>query len=110
MILFREYPALTRAYNHIMQFRNIYENKLKSIALKEFKQWIEKMNELAIKEFNSTAKSINYHLNNIVIFFDNRNTNANAESFNSKIKLFRANLRGVTDTSFFLFRLQNLFA
>lgn len=110
IILFREYPALKRAYNHVMQFRNIYENKLKSKAMKEFKQWIEKTNELEIKEFNSTAKSINYHLNNIVNFFDNRNTNANAESFNSKIKLFRANLRGVTDTSFFLFRLQNLFA
>ncbi|MFA5417523.1 MAG: transposase, partial [Bacteroidales bacterium] len=29
---------------------------------------------------------------------------------NSKIKLFRANLRGVTDTTFFLFRLTKLFA
>ena len=39
-------------------------------------------------------------------FFNNRITNANAESFNSKIKNFRANLRGVTDIKFFLFRLQ----
>ncbi len=43
-----------------------------------------------------------------VNFFKNRNTNANAESFNAKIKLFRANLRGVTDTEFFLFRLFRL--
>jgi len=110
MILFREYPELKRAYNHVMQFRNIYENKLKSKAEIEFKQWIAETNKLEIKEFNSTAKSISYHLDNILNFFDNRNTNANAESFNSKIKLFRANLRGVTDTSFFLYRLQNLFA
>ena len=110
VILFREYPELERAYSHVMQFRNIYENKLKSKSELEFKQWIIKTNELGIKEFNSTAKSIAYHLDNILNFFDNRNTNANAESFNSKIKLFRANLRGVTDTSFFLFRLQNLFA
>ena len=40
----------------------------------------------------------------ILNFFDNRNTNANAESFNSKIKLFRANQRGVRDTSFFLYQ------
>jgi transposase len=53
---------------------------------------------------------ITYHLENILNFFENRSTNANAESFNSKIKLFRANLRGVTDTCFFLFRLQKLFA
>ncbi len=45
-----------------------------------------------------------------VNFFNNRNTNANAESFNAKIKLFRANLRGVTDTEFFLSRLHKLFA
>ncbi|HEX9601116.1 MAG TPA: DDE transposase, partial [Mariniflexile sp.] len=37
-------------------------------------------------------------------------TNANAESFNSKIKLFRANQRGVVDIKFFLFRMEKLFA
>jgi hypothetical protein len=46
----------------------------------------------------------------ILNYFVNRNTNANAESFNAKIKLFRANLRGVTDTKFFLLRLEKLFA
>ncbi|WP_458250292.1 transposase [Flavobacterium psychrophilum] len=43
-------------------------------------------------------------------FFKNRHTNANAESFNSKIKLFRANQRGVVDVKFFLFRMEKLFA
>lgn len=36
--------------------------------------------------------------------------NALAESFNAKIKLFRANLRGVVDKKFFLFRIANLYA
>jgi len=36
-------------------------------------------------------------MENILIFFEKRSTNANAESLNSKIKLFIANLRGVTD-------------
>ena len=53
---------------------------------------------------------INYHLETILNFFVKRNTNANAESFNSKIKLFRANQRGVINTKFFLFRLEKLFA
>jgi hypothetical protein len=30
--------------------------------------------------------------------------------FNSKVKVFRATLRGVRDTSFFLFRLANIYA
>ncbi|WP_317131375.1 transposase [Mucilaginibacter ginsenosidivorax] len=43
-------------------------------------------------------------------FFDNRSTNASAESFNAKIKAFRATSRGVRDTTFFLFRLAKLYA
>lgn len=109
-ILFRVFPELKKMYNHVMSFRDIYENKSKEVAKAKFIDWIEKTKNLKIEEFNSTAKSITYHLENILNFFDNRNTNANAESFNAKIKLFRANLRGVTDTKFFLFRLKNLFA
>ena len=109
-LLFREFPELKRMYRHVMNFRNIYENKSKETARLHFTDWIEETKTLKIEEFNSTAKSISYHLENILSFFDNRNTNANAESFNAKIKLFRANLRGVTDTKFFLFRLKNLFA
>ncbi|MFH6990727.1 transposase [Flavobacterium collinsii] len=43
-------------------------------------------------------------------YFDNRNTNTSAESFNAKIKAFRSQFRGVRDIDFFLFRLSNLFA
>ena len=46
----------------------------------------------------------------VLNYFNNRSTNASAESFNSKIKLFRANLRGVADKKFFLFRIANLYA
>lgn len=40
----------------------------------------------------------------------NRSTNASAESFNARIKLFRANQKGVRNTKFFLFRLTKLYA
>ena len=109
-LLFERYPNLKFAYYHTLEFRNIYETKQSDLALGRFKDWINKSLNQDIKEFFSVAKSVQYHLDNIINFFKNRNTNANAESFNSKIKLFRANLRGVTDVSFFLFRLANLFA
>lgn len=109
-ILFEQYPDLKQAYHHTMAFRNIYENNRMDTAKEQFESWINKSLDQNIKEFNTVANSVQYNLNNILNFFKNRNTNANAESFNSKIKLFRANLRGVTDTPFFLFRLQNLFA
>ncbi|MGO2402255.1 MAG: transposase [Mesonia sp.] len=43
-------------------------------------------------------------------YFDNRSTNASAESFNAKIKAFRAQFRGVKNVDFFLFRLSTIFA
>ena len=109
-ILFKKYPLLEKAYNLTLSFRNIYKNKSKDDARKAFIEWKNDVIESKIPEFNSAVNSLEYHLENILNFFDNRSTNANAESFNSKIKGFRANLRGVSDVNFFLFRLEKLFA
>jgi len=110
ILLFNLYPALKKAYEHVLKFRSIYELQSKSQAEQRFLKWIEKTNELQMKEFNTVSNTVKNNLPHILNFFVNRNTNANAESFNSKIKLFRANLRGVTDTKIFLFRLHKLFA
>lgn len=109
-ILFEKYPILKSVYKLTISFRNIYKNISKANALTQFNEWKEKVIAMKIDEFNTVVHSIEYHLDNILNFFDNRSTNANAESFNSKIKGFRANLRGVTDVKFFLFRLEKLFA
>ena len=93
-----------------MEFRNIYELTIREDAKQKIVDWICKTKLLQMNVFNTVANSLNYHLETIVKFFINRNTNANAESFNSKIKLFRANQRGVVDVKFFLFRMEKLFA
>lgn len=109
-ILFEKYPTLQSAYELTLCFRSIYKNNCKSQAATQFNEWKEKVMAMKIDEFNTVVNSIEYHLKNILNFFDSRSTNANAESFNSKIKGFRANLRGVSDVKFFLFRLEKLFA
>jgi transposase len=109
-ISFIIYPLLKTAYGLATHFRNIYENHNIDNAKKQFKDWINDNNNSNIKEFNTAAKSIEFHLETILNFFNDRNTNANAESFNSKIKLFRAKQKAVRDITFFLFRLQKLFA
>ena len=98
-MLFKLYPYLETAYKHTLEFRSIYENTDKLIAQERFDKWIEDTFEEKLETFYTTANTVKAHFNNILNFFDNRNTNANAESFNAKIKLFRANLRGVTDDS-----------
>jgi len=109
-LLFEIYPSLKAAYKFALQFRALYKNTIKTTAFEQFQKWKDKVEKSKIEEFNTALNSLEHHLDNIMNFFDNRNTNANAESFNSKIKNFRANLRGVTDVSFFLFRLEKLFA
>jgi len=109
-ILFEKYPLLQQAYKLTLSFRNIYKNLSKEKALLQFNDWKKNVLASKIEEFNTAVNSLEYYLENILNFFNHRSTNANAESFNSKIKGFRANLRGVTDVKFFLFRLEKLFA
>lgn len=109
-LLFQRYPQLETAYLHTIEFREIYELKNKAEAKEKFENWMKDTYLDELKTFYTTANTVKANLTNILNFFNNRSTNANAESFNAKIKLFRANLRGVTDTVFFLFRLHKLFA
>ena len=109
-ILFENYPELYQGYKHTLEFRNIYEQTSKELAKEQIINWIEKTKSSKLIDFNTAANSLKYHLETILNFFVNRHTNANAESFNSKIKLFRANQRGVVDVKFFLFRMEKLFS
>jgi len=109
-IAFKKYPELEMAYKHTIKIRKCYENKSKIDAMIDFKNWINQTRENKYQDFNTVANTIENNFDNILNYFNNRSTNASAESFNSKIKLFRANQRGVVDTKFFLFRLMNLFA
>ena len=109
-LLFDLFPELQQAYQHTINLRDVYENKNQANASMAFKKWIKHTKEAGLETFNTVANTIENKLQTILNFFVFRNTNANAESFNAKIKLFRANLRGVTDTKFFLFRLTKLFA
>jgi transposase len=109
-LLFERYPILKSAYYHVLELRAIYQNKNRTQAQVDLTRWIFKTRDLNIKEFNTVANTIQDKMDTILNFFQFRNTNANAESFNAKIKLFRANLRGVSKVDFFLFRLEKLFA
>ena len=109
VILFEKYPLLKQAYKLSLTFRSIYKCLTREQASTTFYDWRKQVSDAKIEEFNTVVNSLDYHLENILNFFTNRSTNANAESFNSKIKGFRANLRGVTDVKFFLFRLEKLF-
>lgn len=109
-ILFENYPRLKVLYEHSMAFRNIYNEVSPEKAQLRLEQWIDKSCRLRENVFHTAAGSVRNHMTNILNYFKIKLTNAFAESFNSKIKRFRFNLRGVSDPIFFHFRLIKLFA
>ena len=110
-ILFHYYPNLETAYKLTMQLKGIYEHTTdKRFALGRLARWYEAVEQSAFKTFNTAKRSIAAHYTTIINYFDRRSTNASAESFNAKIKAFRATLRGVKHIPYFLFRLTNIYA
>jgi len=110
-ILFEKYPDLEKAYKLCQNLSWIYnQTKDKTSALIRLAKWDEKVRQAKFKSFNTIARTMSIHYQNILNYFDNRSTNASAESFNAKIKAFRTQFRGVRNVEFFLFRISNIFA
>jgi transposase len=110
-ILFSLYPELQKAYELTMMFRNIYEtSRSVKIAQERLGQWFEKVKTYDFPSFITAANSILIHQESVLAYFKNRSTNALAENFNSKIKAFRSVFRGVSDVSFFIYRLTLILA
>lgn len=110
-MLFDLYPDIKTAYNLNQQLRGIYNNNNdKHIAITKLAHWYKNVEESGFKNFNILLNTITFNYQSILNYFDNRSTNASAESFNAKIKAFRSQFRGVRNVDFFLFRLSNLFA
>ena len=110
-ILFTQYPDLEQAYELTDGLRKIYnQNISKSVAMTKLAHCFRNVEEAEFKSFSTLRKTIMNHYRNILNYFDQRSTNAAAESFNAKIKNFRMQLRGVKDRTFFIFRLAKLFA
>ena len=109
-ILFKEYPDIKLAYGLSHSLRMIFsKNTIKDAARLSMARWYNKVDESRMKQFNVIAATFYEHYDEILNFYNNRSSNAAAESFNAKIKLFRANLHGVTDKKFFLFRIAKLY-
>lgn len=110
-LLFERYPDLKRAYNLNIELSNIFENTQdKLYGMTRLAHWHEKVRQAGFRAFNTISRTIQNHYKTILNYFDNRSTNAAAESFNAKIKAFRSSLRGVRDVRYFLYRLTNIYA
>lgn len=110
-ILFAQYPDIKKAFSLTHSLRLIFsKTRDKALAYTKLARWYNDVTESGFNSFNTISATIYSHYKEILNFFDNRSTNASAESFNAKLKAFRTTLRGVVDIKFFLFRVAKIYA
>ncbi len=110
-ILFAEYPDLKNAFEIVHELRSLYNSsRSKNTAYTKLAHWYLKVEQSGFKAFQTIVNTISANYRSILNYFERRSTNASAESFNAKIKAFRAQFRGVKKVEFFLFRLTQIFA
>lgn len=110
-ILFDAFPELEKGYELSMMFRSVYHHsKTKEEAKRKMDNWYAKVEEKGFKSLITAAHSVKNHEGWILNYFPERETNASAESFNAKLKGFRAMVHGVKDKKFFLFRVCKIYA
>ena len=110
-LLFELYPKLREAYSLICTIRAMFRNKklAREAARGYLHCWYEKVNACTIREIKSARDCIKAKEEEVLNYFNERHSNASAESLNSKIKSFRAQVHGVADVPFFMYRLCTIF-
>ena len=73
-------------------------------------RWYNDVEAFGYDGFCKVIETFENHNETIVNYFEERLTNASAESFNAKIKAFRTQFRGVGDIKFFMYRLATLYS
>lgn len=109
-LLFDLYPQLKEAYSLICKVRSIFKLHLSvDDARDKLHEWYKDVNACTIREIKSARDCVKSKEQEVLNYFINRSTNAAAESLNSKMKGFRAQLHGVADIPFFLYRVCTIF-
>ena len=110
-ILFQMFPDLEKAYSLYLSLVDIFNTKCKpGVARLSLARWYNDVEEFGYSGFSKVIETFENHNDTIVNYFEDRLTNASAESFNAKIKAFRTQFRGVGDIKFFMYRLATLYS
>lgn len=109
-ILFKLYPRMRTAYGLVCALRNIFKKDQSPEKAKlALQRWGKNVGRTLIRELISVRDTIMGKEVYVLNYFNNRSTNASAEAFNSKMKGFRAQVRGVADMPFFMYRMSTIF-
>ena len=89
-ILFRMFPKLEKAYNLYLDLVDIFNRKtVPAVARLNLARWYNDVEDFGYEGFNKVIETFENHNETIINYFEERLTNASAESFNAKIKAFQ---------------------
>ena len=110
-LLFEHCPKVKEAYGLACSLRSIFANHNidRDEARKKLHEWYAKVSDCTLREIKSARDTIKSREEEVLNYFFKWTTNASAESLNSKLKSFRAQLHGVTDMAFFMYRVSRIF-
>ena len=109
-LLFGLYPQMKEAYSLICKARDIFKRKItREEARTKLHEWYKEISTCTFREIKSARDCIKSREEEVLNYFLKRSTNASAESLNSKMKGFRAQLHGIADIPFFLYRVSTIF-
>ena len=109
-LLFDLYPLMQEGYSLICKVRDIFKRKLTVDEAKQrLHDWYKDVNACTLREIKAARDCIKSKETEVLNYFINRSTNAAAESLNSKMKGFRAQLHGIADIPFFMYRICTIF-
>ncbi len=89
-----QYAELGRAWSLVQAFKDLWEYRSETWALKHFKRWYFWATHSRLKPFVKLAKMLKSHLANILTYLRIPISNAAAEGLNSKIQLIKYRARG----------------
>ena len=108
-LLFGLYPQMKEAYSLICKARDIFKRKItREEARTKLHEWYKEISTCTFREIKSARDCIKSREEEVLNYFLKRSTNASAESLNSKMKGFRAQLHGIADIPFFLYRVSTI--
>ena len=111
-LLFELYPDIKTAFGLSHSLRVIFSNKkaTRESAKASMAEWHSKVKKFKNEDLHVLSETLRSREDELLNYFLFRSTNASAEALNTKIKAFRAQLRGIIDLKFFLFRLTRIYA
>jgi transposase len=90
-----EFAELSVTYEVVAEFYRIYDSDVPRVSAKPlWDEWFRKISRFEnIRELQNAGRTVKNHLEGVLNYFDNRNTNAFAEGLHSRIRRMLSNSR-----------------